>query len=104
MRPTSSPTSGAAWNEGTAREAPSGGEVQPARETNRFVATAGFVQAAVDRETGAPASYMGDTEFLKAPLTPSAWEEPNDNQRGNDYRERLGAWRTARPRIAPCTR
>ncbi len=87
---------GADWNASVARgEAPDAG-AELIREADRFVVAAGSVRVAVDRETGALASYrVGGTELLAAPLTPSTWKVPNDNQRGNDYRERLGPWRTA---------
>ena len=87
---------GAGWNVSVAHgDGPDGG-AELTREADRFVAAAGSVRAVVDRETGALTSYhVGGTERLEAPLTPAVWKVPNDNQRGNDYRERLGAWRTA---------
>lgn len=87
---------GAGWSAGVARGETSEGAARLTREADRFVVAAGSVRAAVDRRTGALTSYRaGGTELLEAPLTPSTWKEPNDNQRGNDYRERLGSWRTA---------
>lgn len=87
---------GADWDGSVARGTSGEGEAQLAREAGRVVATAGQVRVVVDRETGALASYRVDgTELLEAPLTPSTWKTPSDNQRGNDYRERLAPWRTA---------
>jgi len=87
---------GADWNANVARGDVPEGAAQLTREADRFVASAGSIRAVVSRVTGALARYrVGGTELLAAPLTPSTWKVPNDNQRGNDYRERLGPWRTA---------
>jgi len=52
--------------------------------------------AIVDRESGALRSYKWrGREMLAAPLEPNFWKVPNDNQRGNDYMTRLGAWQRA---------
>jgi beta-galactosidase len=72
------------------------GDVTLTRGGDRIRVEAGSVQAVVDRSTGALVRYsVTDREFLEAPVRPSFWKVPNDNQRGNDYLERLGAWRTA---------
>lgn len=87
---------GSGWDAAQARGDAPDGPVQLAREENRFIITAGSTRAIIDRTTGALTSYqVGDTDLLSTPVTPSFWKVPNDNQRGNDYVKRLGAWRTA---------
>jgi beta-galactosidase len=87
---------GADWDASTVRANAPKEKVRLRREADRYVVVAGSIRAAVRRETGALASYRVDgTELLAAPLAPAFWKVPNDNQRGNDYRERLGPWRTA---------
>jgi beta-galactosidase len=72
------------------------GALELSRGDEQIRISAGPVQATVDRNTGALDQYRVDgRDVLEAPITPSFWKGPNDNQRGNDYVERLGAWRTA---------
>ncbi len=50
----------------------------------------------IDKATGALRSYrVRGREMLAAPLVPSFWKAPNDNQYRNQYLNRLGPWRTA---------
>jgi beta-galactosidase len=57
---------------------------------------AGDVTTVIDAETGAMTAYtIGGQNVLKAPIAPSFWKVPNDNQRRNEYPKRLGVWKEA---------
>lgn len=87
---------GTGWNPAGARADGAAGEVQLERDDDQFEVTAGEVRAVVDRETGALTGYeVEGRQLLETLIEPSFWKVPNDNQRGNNYVERLGAWRGA---------
>ncbi len=92
---------GTGWGPALVQDGGAEGTLELEREADRFVVTTGEVHAVVNRETGLLTSYQTeDTELLSTPLAPSFWKQPNDNQRGNDYRERLAPWRTAADSLA----
>ncbi len=65
-------------------------------DDNHRVVTTGNVQATFDTRRGSLTSLqLKGNELLKAELTPNFWKIPNDNQYGNNYVGRLGAWQNA---------
>ena len=57
---------------------------------------AGRYSVRVDRKNGALLSYKADKqEYIKQPLEPYFWKVPNDNQKRNNYEDRLGEWKYA---------
>lgn len=52
--------------------------------------------AAIDKSSGELVSYrMDGAELLAAPLVPSFWKAPNDNQMRSSYMQQTRPWRTA---------
>ena len=50
----------------------------------------------IDKLNGALTSWkVNGKEVLYAPLEPYFWKPANDNQKRNEYNQRLGAWREA---------
>ncbi|MBB3208973.1 beta-galactosidase [Rhodopirellula rubra] len=71
-------------------------DVTLTEDEKSVTATAGDLQVRFDSQTGLMTSLnVGSTEMLDQPLALNFWKTPNDNQRGNGYLNRLGAWRHA---------
>ncbi|TWU22703.1 glycoside hydrolase family 2 TIM barrel-domain containing protein [Bythopirellula polymerisocia] len=61
---------------------------------NHFDITWQNVCARIDKTTGVLISYqINGTELFTEPLVPNFWKQPNNNQWGNGYVERLGVWK-----------
>ena len=53
-------------------------------------------QVTLNKKNAALVSWIqGDNELLRGPLEPYFWKPANDNQKRNNYNNRLGAWREA---------
>ncbi|MFG0289455.1 MAG: glycoside hydrolase family 2 TIM barrel-domain containing protein, partial [Rhodopirellula sp. JB044] len=75
-------------------------EVTLTENESTVVASAGDLRATFDSQTGEMVSLqIGEAEMLDQPLGLNFWKTPNDNQRGNGYLKRLGAWRDAADQI-----
>lgn len=85
------------WKKAATAELGSG-QTPPDLKTaeGRLVASGDGWTAAIDKASGELISYQVDgVELLAAPIVPSFWKAPNDNQMRSRYMQQTQPWRTA---------
>lgn len=85
------------WKQGESAGLSGAGAAPEWKTTDeRLLVTGEGFAAAIDRTSGELVSYRtGGAELLAAPLAPSFWKVPNDNQMRSRYMQQTQAWRTA---------
>ncbi|SMO92555.1 beta-galactosidase [Gracilimonas mengyeensis] len=71
-------------------------EIEMEETDSRISLTLPDVELTFDRTNGSLTSYrVKGEEYLEHALEPYFWKLPNDNQKGSQYIQRLGAWKYA---------
>jgi beta-galactosidase len=85
------------WKQGESAGLSGAGAAPEWKSTDeRLLVTGEEFAAAIDRASGELVSYRADgAELLAAPLAPSFWKMPNDNQMRSRYMQQTQVWRTA---------
>lgn len=74
----------------------SGGKVSMTEKSGELEVTGGKDIFTINLANGALTSWRSNgVELLKGDLEPFFWKPPNDNQKQNDYVNRLGLWKNA---------